>query len=406
MPDTFRVTYLLTIPEGQSPQEHIRAIQLEQSAELPDHVVRAMDADWVTGSVIHQQSLTDRQVQVTIAWPAQNHGGDITQFLNILFGNISLKQGIIITGIHWEDVSPGLFEGPDWGIDRIREEWDIPERALSCTALKPMGYKTNQLADLVYRFALGGIDIIKDDHGITNQQTAPFRDRVTECVLAAERASQKTGRRSRYFPNITGDPHQVTDRYKMAYGLGADGVLVCPMLTGPALMHQLARSSTDLPIMAHPAFSGTLVARETSSRNRSGERNVPGNQNASGSQNEFGNQNTSNSQIEPGGHGFEAGLFYGGLWRALGADFVIYPNTGGRFSYTQETCESINREARRRDRPFAPSFPVPAGGMQHEKMSHWLDNYGTETTFLIGGSLYENPADIETASKAFTEILR
>ncbi len=375
MADTFRVTYRLTLSDGESPEERIRTIQLEQSAELPEEVVRAMDIDRVTGSVIHQESEDDNHVLVTISWPSQNHGNEITQFLNILFGNISLKQGIAITNICWEDVSPDLFKGPAWGISRIRKEWDIPSRALSCTALKPLGYTSRQLSDLAYRFALGGMDIIKDDHGITQQQTAPFRERVTACVSAVERAAQKTGRRSHYFPNITSEPHLVPERYEIAADLGADGVLFSPMLAGPALMHYLARSATDLPIMAHPAFSGTMVAYDPAAKDGLGK------------------------------HGFAAGLLYGGLWRALGADFVIYPNAGGRFSYTPEMCNSINYEARRPDSPFAPCFPTPGGGMQKDKMVRWLDNYGHQTTFLIGGSLYENPEEIESTSKTFMQAL-
>lgn len=425
MPDHFHVTYLLTLSADEDAEKHIRALQLEQSAELPGPVVRSMDMEHVLGRVAEVISVASsgkgagngqQQLLVTIAWPDSNLGNEITQLLNILFGNISMKTGIVITDIRWEDLSggmtamgggsdtgnaasggeripedggmtngigktendkipgpPGLLSGPAFGIEQIRAIWGIHGRSMGCTALKTMGLSSQKLSDLAFRFALGGVDIIKDDHGLTDQHTAPFTERVRRCVEAVDRAAQKTGRRSRYFPNITADPHHVVGRYEMAAELGADGVLLCPMLVGPALMHHLARLDIELPIMAHPAFSGPFAPRGMA------------------------------PMTAP--HGFDPGLFYGGLMRALGADFTIYPNTSGRFSFRPDTCKNINDHARRGGLPFARCFPTPGGGMQRDRMSYWLDAYGTDTTFLMGGSLFEDPAGIEASAQTFMEVL-
>jgi len=461
MSDRFHVTYLLTLTADEDPEQRIRALQLEQSAELPDGVVRALGMQEVTGSVTvaplagagsgsgagADSGAGPRQVQVTIAWPKNNHGNEITQFLNVLFGNISMKRGIAITGIRWEDVAGGgstsgseitsggettsrsditsvgdvtnrdepsisgrggLLAGPAFGIDRLREKWGIHGRALACTALKPMGYSSEKLADLAYRFALGGVDIIKDDHGLADQPTAPFAERVRLCVEAVDRAAQKTGRRSRYFPNITTDPHRVQERFEQAASMGADGVLLIPMLVGPALMHHLARLETGLPIMAHPAFSGAFIAHDAAAFRALPETGATGlvrGANPETSSNQALLDHDATSASAPSLHGFEPGLFYGGLMRALGADFTIYPNTGGRFSFTREVCDGINNHARNEDLPFAPCFPAPGGGMQRDRMAYWLENYGADTTFLMGGSLFEDPAGIEAASRAFMESL-
>jgi ribulose-bisphosphate carboxylase large chain len=458
MADRFHVTYLLTLTADEDPEERIRALQLEQSAELPDHVVQSLGMQHVAGAVTTIHSLEAplgelqnglQQLEVTIAWPVNNHGNEITQLLNVLFGNISMKTGIAITDICWEDLSEGmtttgsdiasgsdvisgrhsapdssinsgaeptvggtggLFSGPAFGIERIREKWGIHGRALACTALKPMGLSSRKLADLAYRFALGGVDIIKDDHGLADQQTAPFAKRVEMCVEAMDRAAQKTGRRSRYFPNITTDPHRVIERYKQAARLGADGVLLCPMLVGPALMHHLARLDIWLPIMAHPSFSGPYIAKgivygSIGSAQGSPVTDGSDKQTRTSSGDPAGAPSTRGTEMDTMPHGFEPGLFYGGLMRALGADFTIYPNTGGRFSFSRETCDSINDHARRNDLPFARCFPTPGGGMQRDRMAHWLDAYGPDTTFLMGGSLFEDPAGIEEASRAFMETL-
>ncbi|MDG5767912.1 RuBisCO large subunit C-terminal-like domain-containing protein [Balneolales bacterium ANBcel1] len=391
MADSFQVTYLLSLADGENVNDRVLALQLEQSAELPESVVASMGVSGVKGRIVQQSRPSPRQVLVTIAWPGQNHAGEITQFLNILFGNISLKRGIAILDIQWDALTPDLFKGPAWGIDRFRQDWDIPHRALSCTALKPMGYPTGKLAAIAHQFAEGGIDIIKDDHGLTNQEPAPFRKRVAACVQAMDKAAQNTGRRSRYFPNITTEPHLLRERYEMAAELGADGVLLAPMLTGLASMHYLAQLPVDLPIMAHPAFSGPFVAHHPSVHAL--KNNGAASEEASGIPGESL-------------HGFEPGLFFGALWRALGADFVIYPNAGGRFSFSPDTCLSINKEALRQDIPFPRTFPTPGGGVRADRMPYWLQQYGKEITFLIGGNLYEDPAGIYHASRAFSESLR
>ncbi|MDG2195943.1 MAG: RuBisCO large subunit C-terminal-like domain-containing protein [SAR324 cluster bacterium] len=56
---------------------------------------------------------------------------------------------------------------------------------------------------MTYRFAKGGVDLIIDEHLITDQSWSPFRERVHACCKAVEQASAKTGRKSWYVPNIT-----------------------------------------------------------------------------------------------------------------------------------------------------------------------------------------------------------
>ncbi len=261
-----------------------------------------------------------------------------------------------------------LFKGPQFGIEGVRSRYEITGRPLSATALKPLGCSSKALADLAFQFAVGGIDLIKDDHGLANQVYAPFEERVRACVGAIRKAAQRMGRRSYYFPNITADAGEVESRYRVAEESGADGVLICPHVAGLTMMHRLARMEGELPVIAHPAFAGSLTTDES--------------------------------------QGFAPDFLYGQLWRALGADFVIYPNTGGRFSFTLPQCRSINKAARRPDTLFKASLPMPGGGIKVENVSRWMNEYGTDTCFLIGGSLYQHTRGIEAASRVFANRIR
>ena len=98
-------------------------------------------------------------------------------------------------------------------------------------------------------------------------------------------------------------------------------------------------------------------------------------------------------------------LYYGKIWRALGADAVIFPNPGGRFNFTRDECSHLHKTLTDQTFPFNTSFPVPAGGIQLDSLMDFKELYGRNTIFLIGGSLYEHPDGIETATTIFQEAL-
>lgn len=365
--NAFEITYRVRVLEGQNIDRKVEDICLEQSVELPRRLLTGEIEKKVVGTPSKQEQIEENVYDVAVSWPLENVGGDISQFLNILYGNISLQEGIKITGAGWKTLGNELFGGPAFGIDGIRKKIRKPGGALSSTALKPLGTDSEGIAELAYQFAAGGLNLMKDDHGIANQEYAPFEERVKKCVAAVQRAEDETGHRAYYFAHITALASESVERYRRAADLGADGVLICPHIAGMETMHQLARMDIDLPIIAHPAFSGALT--------------------------------TNHKQ------GLSPDFLYGQLWRALGADFVIYPNTSGRFSFSLEECEAINESARTSDLPFKSSFPMVGGGMKRSDIPAWLETYGPDTVFLLGTSLYDHPEGPRAAAEELSGML-
>ena len=360
----FSVEYRIRAGSKNEAHQFAEKIGTEQSVEMPLAVVPPSGKKSLP-EVHSVTQLNEDLWTASLSYPISLFGDDITQFLNVLFGNISLLHNIKITNID-EGVFKKSFYGPEFGIEGLRKKLNVPERALSCTALKPIGLSPGELAENSYQFTMGGIDIIKDDHGLANQQTADFRARVTACVQAVRMGEQISGKKTLYFPNITTSPAYVLDRFHEALELGADGVLISPQLTGLEMLHTLS-SRGHLPVMAHPAFSGPYVIHES--------------------------------------HGFLPDLYYGKLWRALGADAIIYPNAGGRFSFSRETCKRINQRARDKFHTFNASFPTPAGGMNMQSLPDQITHYGNNTIYLIGGNLHEQKAGLQEATKQFQNLL-
>lgn len=361
-----RVTYVLTCAKGEDPEAKARAIAFEQTVELPPECVTADVERRVVGRVEHVGELSAPRWEALIAFPEPALGEDATQLLNVLFGNISLQSGIRISRIDWPDSYLGRFAGPWYGVDGLRWLCGVPEpRPLVCGALKPMGLATEELARLCSQMASGGVDIVKDDHGLVDQPAAPFRERVAACQHAVNDANEKTGGSTVYFPNVTGAASELDERLRLARDAGCRGVLLAPLLVGPDTVRWIA-DRYEFAILSHPAMAGAYFAPD---------------------------------------HGIAPELLLGDLFRLIGSDGVIYPNVGGRFPLTEPTCLAINGRLRDPMGGFRPAFPVPGGGIDVARVPPWIERYGADTIFLIGGSLYSQP-DLVAASRSLLEAVR
>jgi ribulose-bisphosphate carboxylase large chain len=221
----------------------------------------------------------------------------------------------------------------------------VAARPLLATALKPMGLDPSQLAGLCRTFARAGIDLVKDDHGLADHAFCPFEARVEACVGAVEEMAAETGHRTLYAPNLMGTPDRVLRQLEFARAAGVSAVMISPMTVGLPLLHQLASEAEGLPIFAHPALGGGLRISEP--------------------------------------------ILFGKLFRWYGADAVIFPHAGGRFSFSEETCRGLAAALRSPSALARPAFPVPAGGIRVDRVNDLLTFYGPDSILLIGGSLYE-----------------
>ena len=307
------------------------------------------------------EPLAEGRFAVAIAQPARTTALDPAQFLNVAFGNSSLQPDVRLAAIEPPDEFFAIFKGPRFGVTGLREKLGVFDRALTATALKPMGLSPERMATLAYSFALAGIDVIKDDHGLADHDFCPFEKRVELCQRAVEKANAETGGRTIYAPNLIGAPAKVHRQFAFAREAGVGAVLIAPMLVGPGLLFELAGEAA-LPIIAHPAFGGS-------------------------------------DWIAPD-------ALFGDIFKWFGADASIFPHQGGRFSYSRETCLSLASRLRSRGGGLAAAFPVPAGGIKTSRVSEVLSIYGVETMLLVGGSLLESSDVAETARAFVAEVAR
>ena len=258
--ERLQVTYLLTGSEAEA-REKAGDICLEQTVELPRDLVPPGDIlDKIVGRIEQLAPARENRHRVVISYAVESSDFELNQLLNLIFGNSSIKPGIRVERFDLPESLLNAFHGPRFGREGLRRYLNIPSRPLLCTAIKPMGLPPEALANLAYQFALGGIDIIKDDHGLANQPFAPFRERVARCAEAVQKANRETGMSCIYMPNVTGPADQILERALYARSAGSGGLMLLPGIAGLDAMNRVACDDrVAMPIISHPALQGSYV---------------------------------------------------------------------------------------------------------------------------------------------------
>ncbi|MBV8423867.1 MAG: ribulose 1,5-bisphosphate carboxylase, partial [Candidatus Eremiobacteraeota bacterium] len=209
-------TYLVTSTKDEIGRR-AEALALEQSVEMPlGAITDRRILSTIVARVASVEPADERRFRVVLHLAAATTGGDPTQLVNMLFGNCSLQDDVELAHVELPETLLERFSGPHHGIEGIRELTSASGRAMTCTALKPQGSSVEKLAALCETFARAGIDVIKDDHGIADQQYAPFAHRVAACQAVVARIEGETGKRALYAPSLVGSPRSIFEQAERA----------------------------------------------------------------------------------------------------------------------------------------------------------------------------------------------
>ena len=360
MSGRFTVTYRVFADSAAEARARARDIALEQTVEIPADVVPVgFIADEIVGRVEDLGTEAEGHYRATISYSPQSCGAELPQLLNVIFGNSSIQKGLKVTGL---DLGPlaGDFAGARFGVAGLRALARAPQGPLIAPVIKPQGSTADELAQVAYLCALGGAHIVKEDHGLTDQPRAPFRERVEKIGAAVARANAETGGSTLYFAGLAGQSGDLDAQARFARDNGAHGLLVMPGLFGFDLVRRIARDDAlNLPVMTHPSFLGPHVLSADT--------------------------------------GFSHAMMFGTLQRLAGADISVFPNVGGRFGFSADECREIAGACRDPQGIGRPILPSPGGGMTPERAGDMLAMHGPDAVFLLGGSLLRHGARIGQA---------
>ena len=362
----FEVTYEIN---SSNEKEIIEAIRVEQTIEFPFDLAPSWIQNEVVAHFVSSKKLTEKRSEIKISFNLDTTGYELPQFLNVLWGNVSMFPEVRITDIQFDEVFLNKFKGPRFGIQGVRKLFNAKSRPILATALKPMGLSAKELAVIAATMVEAGIDLIKDDHSLANQPWATWDERVKIISDAVNTANVKFNRNSIYAPSVNLPSHQIFEKATTARKLGAGALMVLPGVSSFDAMRNIADSDEiNLPIMSHPSMLGSL----------------------------FMNPN----------HGINHEIVLAKLMRLSGADITVFPNYGGRFSFTKEECLRISHICRNEFSNLKTIFPSPGGGMTLDRIDELVGFFGNDTVLLIGGALHrgnllENASNLKKSVERF-----
>lgn len=373
--DRFGVEYRLFAKSQLDAESFAAAIALENTVEIPRDVVpEGYIEDVVLGQVLTVVQETETTWLTEIRFHIDAVGTELPQLLNVIFGNASILKGVKVIGFKFNSDIRDLFPGARFGTTGIRTLIGKDEGGFVCPVIKPQGSTINDLAQLCYQTAVAGADIIKEDHGLSNQKNASFKSRIPVCAEAvakanAERQAGGISGQAIYLANIGGHGDEVEELAFYAKEHGAGGILLIPGLFSFDAIQRLARNEDfGLPIMSHPSFLGPYVLSEDT--------------------------------------GFNHGSLFGDVMRLAGADISVFPNYGGRFGFTKEQCRQITDRCSADDGIGKFILPSPGGGMTLDRLEELYKVYGKDCVYLVGGSLLRERENIGDAIRKMSDSLR
>ncbi|HEY0331846.1 MAG TPA: RuBisCO large subunit C-terminal-like domain-containing protein [Rhodopseudomonas sp.] len=265
-------------------------------------------------------------VHVTIAHPHGNFGPKLPNLLSAVCGEgVFFSPGIPLIrleDIRFPDNYLAAFQGPQFGVQGLRERLNAFERPIFFGVIKPnIGLPAAPFAELGYQSWKGGLDIAKDDEMLADVDWCPLAERAAALGAARRRAEAETGVPKIYLANITDEVDQLIPLHDLAVANGANALLVNALPVGLSAVRML-RKHASVPLIAHFPFIAAF------------------------------------SRLA--GYGIHSRVFTR-LQRLAGFDVVIMPGFGPRMMTPEAEVMDCVRACLEPMGPIKPCLPVPGG---------------------------------------------
>lgn len=187
---------------------------------------------------------------------------NVPQILSVVAGNLFGLGGLNACKLMDVDFDPlaKYYSGPEYGIEDVRKMLGVYDRPLVGTIIKPkVGLNPKRTAEVAGQAAKGGLDLIKDDETLTDQDFCPLEARLTAVMDRLNRIYDQTGKLTFYAVNVTCGADQIIDRAELAVDLGANMVMVDILTAGFSAVQALTDVKIGVPIHIHRTMHGALT---------------------------------------------------------------------------------------------------------------------------------------------------
>ncbi len=300
-----------------------------------------------------------------IAFPHINFGPKMPNLFTAVAGNVfemAAFTAIKLLDLEFPKTYLKEFKGPRFGIKGTRDVLGVYERPLVGAIIKPcVGLSPDDLAQLAYEGAKGGLDFIKDDEPIANTKYSTLKERSKKVMAALRRAEEETDEKTMYAFNLTDRVDRIKELHDIVVENGANCVMINVATAGISAMRVLAEYS-EVPIHCHRDFAPAW----------------------------------SRSQYV----GINAQLLTK-LFRLAGADQIHIGAIAGKLYESDEEVLKSIEECTNDLGDITLSLPVSSGGQWAGKTPVNLRKIGhSDFLHLSGGGIYAHPGGAEAGARS------
>jgi ribulose-bisphosphate carboxylase large chain len=221
-PDKKNDFVVLMWAKGTEPLEKLaEALAAESSVGSWTKLKTMNDFVWkhYRARVFKLHKVTEKSGFIWIAYPIEHFDTkNLSQFQASVLGNLfGLKElsELYIYDIAFPENMQKLFKGPCKGLEGIRKMAGTQKtgRPHIGTIIKPkVGLTPKEWADAAYESFIGGLDLVKDDENLIDQDFCRWKDRLHEVVKRIEKAEAETGENKLYVSCVTDKVSRMADR--------------------------------------------------------------------------------------------------------------------------------------------------------------------------------------------------
>jgi len=308
----------------------------------------------VKGEILSIQKKENNSFLVKLSFPVTNLDPDLGGISNLwamVAGEVFSLYFIERAKFLELELPPSFmnhYEGPQFGIDGIRELLQVRNRPLMGAIIKPnLGLNPERTAGVVSILAKAGFDFVKDDEICVNPDICPLEKRVKLVGETLDKIQERSGKKMLYMADVTSDFATLGKAAETAISAGAGGLMLDPFSIGLSSIDYL-RKNFSCPIYVHRVGYGLFC---------SGSLSIS----------------------------YE---IFSKLFRMLGADFS---HVGGIWGKSQEAKNKVSEyvDILRKPSSIKATWPV-VSGISLENMAEYYHFYGDETLFLDHLDIYKD----------------
>ncbi|MBN1374132.1 type III ribulose-bisphosphate carboxylase [Candidatus Dojkabacteria bacterium] len=308
---------------------------------------------------------------IKIAYPLELfEERNLPQLLSDVAGNVfGMKdiKNLRVRDIDFPESYVRKFDGPAFGLTGIRKFLGISDRPLLGTIIKPkVGLSADEHALVAYEAWLGGVDIVKDDENLSDQDFNPFDERLYKTLKVKEKVEKETGEKKMYVPNITAPVSKMLDRAKLAKSTGCGVVMLDIITVGWSGVQFIRDQNLGLVLHGHRAMHGAFT---------------------------HGNR-----------HGV-AMLPLAKIARLAGIDQLHTGTVVGKMHGAAETVIETNNALKGDWYGIKPTMPIASGGLHPGHIEALVNILGNDIIMNFGGGIHGHPDGTYKGARAARQAI-